>query len=76
LSSTVAPEIREYERTSTTVANAYVQPLLERDLRTLDEELRAEGFSGGFYPMLSSGNTAPLSAGIEQPAFQPLEESR
>ena len=32
ISSQVAPEIREYERTSTTVANAYVQPLMARYL--------------------------------------------
>ena len=67
LSSTVAPEIREYERTSTTVANAYVQPLMTRYLKTLHDELHQEGFEGVFYPMLSSGSTAPLSAGLEQP---------
>src|SRR5690606_14178496 len=67
LSSTVAPEIREYERTSTTVANAYVQPLLARYLRTLRDELQAAGFQGAFYPLLSSGSVAPLSIAIEQP---------
>lgn len=67
LSSTVAPEIREYERTSTTVANAYVQPLVARYLATFRDELRSAGFTGSFYPMLSSGNISPLSAVIEQP---------
>lgn len=67
LSSTVAPEIREYERTSTAVANAYVQPLLARYLRTLRDELRETGFKGAFYPMLSSGSTMPLSVAIEEP---------
>jgi N-methylhydantoinase A/oxoprolinase/acetone carboxylase beta subunit len=67
LSSTVAPEIREYERVSTTAANAYVQPLLTRYLRALYDQLREDGFKGAFYPMLSSGSVAPLSAAIEQP---------
>jgi N-methylhydantoinase A len=35
LSCVVAPEIREYERTSTTVANAYVQPVAQRYLTVL-----------------------------------------
>ncbi|MBI3976974.1 MAG: hydantoinase/oxoprolinase family protein [Chloroflexi bacterium] len=67
LSSAVAPEIREYERTSTTAANAYVQPLIARYLRALRDDLQAAGFRGQFYPMLSSGNITPVSAAIEQP---------
>ncbi|MEM7029785.1 MAG: hydantoinase/oxoprolinase family protein [Chloroflexota bacterium] len=67
LSSVVAPEIREYERTSTTVANAYVQPLLARYLTLLRDELRQSDFEGVFYPMLSSGSTAPLDTALEQP---------
>ena len=67
ISSTVAPEIREYERVSTTTANAYVQPLLTRYLKTLQTELEKDGFGGAFYPMLSSGSVSPLSVAIEQP---------
>ncbi len=67
LSSIVAPEIREYERTSTTVANAYVQPLLARYLMTLRDELHRNQFEGMFYPMLSSGSTTPLTTALEQP---------
>jgi N-methylhydantoinase A len=55
ISSHVAPEIKEYERTSTTVANAYVQPTMKAYLRYLENELKASGFNGGFYIMLSSG---------------------
>jgi len=55
ISSHVAPEIKEYERTSTTVANAYVQPTMKAYLRYLENELKANGFKGGFYIMLSSG---------------------
>src|SRR3989339_422186 len=42
LSSQVNPEIREYERTSTTVANAYVQPLIKQYLRQIDEQLKTK----------------------------------
>ena len=55
ISSEVAPEIREFERTSTTVANAYVQPLVEQYLERLERELRRVGFTGSFHLMLSSG---------------------
>jgi N-methylhydantoinase A len=55
LSHEVAPEIREYERMSTVVANAYVQPLTSRYVRRLEEDLRADGFHRRLYLMLSSG---------------------
>ena len=42
LSSEVQPEFREYERMSTTVLNAYLLPVMERYLRTLEEALAAE----------------------------------
>lgn len=55
LSSRVAPEIREYERTSTTVANAYVQPLVKKYLTEIDTYFKSRNFKGSFYIMLSSG---------------------
>ena len=67
LSSDIAPEIREYERTSTTVANAYTLPLMSRYLATLDDQLAAAGFGGNFYLMLSSGSSALASAARSQP---------
>jgi N-methylhydantoinase A len=45
LSSEVYPEIREYERTSTTVTNAYVQPMMETYLRSLETRLGVCGMS-------------------------------
>ena len=60
LSSEVAPEIREYERTSTTIANVYVRPLVERYLRGLEERLKRLGFDGSLYIMLSNGGTASV----------------
>lgn len=55
VSHEVAPEIREYERTSTTVANACVQPLAERYLGRLEQELGQMGFRGRLFIMLSDG---------------------
>ena len=55
LSADVAPEIREYERTSTTVVNAYLQPVIERYLERLGGRLREMGIVGAFHLMLSSG---------------------
>ena len=56
LSSAVAPEIREYERMSTTVANAYVQPLAERYLLTTrSRTARSAASRRQLYLMLSSG---------------------
>jgi 5-oxoprolinase (ATP-hydrolysing)/N-methylhydantoinase A len=58
ISSEVSPEIREFERTSTTVLNAYVLPLVDRYLRRIDTALVEEGFDGRFLLMLSSGTLA------------------
>jgi N-methylhydantoinase A len=58
LSSEVVPEIREYERTSTTLANVYVQGLVEDYLRDMQERLARAGFDGRFTVMLSSGGIA------------------
>ena len=60
LSSQVAPEIREFERTSTACANAYVQPLMRRYLNRLEERLAEIGFEGQLYVMLSGGGIASV----------------
>jgi N-methylhydantoinase A len=60
LSSEVAPEIREFERTSTACANAYVQPLMQRYLSRLEERLAGIGFAGRLYVMLSGGGIAAV----------------
>jgi len=57
ISSEVDPEIREYERTCTTVCNAFVQPLADRYLARLARALDARGFRGRFTLMQSSGGT-------------------
>jgi len=55
LSSQVAPEIKEYERASTTLCNAYVQERVDRYLDRLERELTRAGFRGAFYLMQSTG---------------------
>lgn len=57
-SSDVVPEIREYERTSTTLANVYVMPLMARHLGELERKLGDLGVGGQLYIMLSSGGIA------------------
>lgn len=55
VSNEVCPQLREYERTSTTVANAYVKPIADRYLHDLESELQAVGIPGRLFMMLSSG---------------------
>ena len=55
LSCDVLPEIREYERVSTTVVNAYVGPLIQSYVSQLEEKLRAIGFGGELFIMQSNG---------------------
>lgn len=55
LSHEVMPEIREYERFSTTVANAYTQPLFLSYVSQFDSKLSHLGFKGNLFIMLSSG---------------------
>ncbi len=67
LSAQVVPELGEYVRCSTTVANAYVQPLIDRYLATLEDRLRALGLSCPVHVMLSTGGLADLGVGRRSP---------
>ena len=58
ISSEVTRQLREYERTSTTVLNAYVQPVVGRYLADLEERARARGLRRAAYVMQSNGGTA------------------
>ena len=57
-SSDVVPEIREYERTSTTSANVYVMPMMSRYLDDLERKLQELGIPGRLYVMMSAGGIA------------------
>jgi len=67
LSSDIAPEIREYLRASTTVANAYVRPLAEIYLERLEQALRTSGIPGGLFLMLSNGGLTHVSEAKRAP---------
>ncbi|HLZ10529.1 MAG TPA: hydantoinase/oxoprolinase family protein, partial [Chloroflexota bacterium] len=67
LSCDVAGEVREYERASTTVANAYVQEVLQRYLRSVQEQLGNAGFRGRLLVMLSNGGLATVDTVTRYP---------
>jgi N-methylhydantoinase A len=54
-SAHILPEIREFERTSTTVLNAYLQPVVGSYLAKLDQALHVGGFAGSFHIVQSNG---------------------
>jgi N-methylhydantoinase A len=59
-SSDVLPQIKEYERVSTTVVNAYVEPVVRRYLTNLEKRLTGAGFKGSLFIVLSHGGMAPV----------------
>src|SRR4051812_39302156 len=59
-SSDVLPQIKEYERVSTTVVNAYVEPVVRRYLTNLKKRLTEAGFKGSLFIVLSHGGMAPV----------------
>ncbi len=67
LASDVSPEMREWERFSTTVANAYVQPLMARYLRRLERDLRAVGVAAPLFMMLSGGGLTTIDTACRLP---------
>jgi N-methylhydantoinase A len=67
LSSEVAPEMREYERTSTAIASAYVQPLIAGYLRRLEEAFAAEGARASIQLMTSGGSLAGIDTAARFP---------
>ena len=67
LSSDVLPEMREYERTSTTVINAYVMPVMKRYVASLEGGLRGAGFRVPLMLMQSNGGTMSAELACETP---------
>ena len=59
-SSDVLPQIKEYERVSTTIVNAYVGPLVRHYLVNLEQRLTEAGFKGKLFIVLSHGGMAPV----------------
>jgi N-methylhydantoinase A len=67
LSSAVLPEMREYERALTTVANGYVQPQVARYVASLGDQLAAEGVHATLSILRSDGGLATADAAIGAP---------
>src|SRR6476620_3490961 len=61
LSSEVLPQIKEFERVSTTIVNAYVGPVLSRYLARLDDRLAEAGYRGPTLIIQSHGGVAPIA---------------
>jgi N-methylhydantoinase A len=60
MSSEVCPEIREYERWSTACANAYVQPVMDRYLKLLEDTLVLRGFDCPIFLITSAGGLTTM----------------
>ncbi|WP_235035303.1 hydantoinase/oxoprolinase family protein [Roseomonas sp. 18066] len=67
LASEVCPEVREYERTSTAAANAYVQPLMEGYLGRMAAALQARQYRGATYLVTSGGGLTALETAQKFP---------
>ena len=67
LSSDVLPQIKEFERSSTTVVNGYVKPLAQTYLSRLDSGLRDTGYAAPLHVMLSNGGLGATDTAGEFP---------
>lgn len=67
-SSSVDPQEGEYERTSTTVVNGVLRPILSRYLERLHAKLKSRGFNGTLLVMQSSGGVTGAARALERPA--------
>ena len=67
VSSDVCPEIREYERFTTTVVNAYIKPLMSNYLKKLDQKLLDSGFNCSMLLMTSGGTLTNISSACNNP---------
>lgn len=67
ISSDIHPRIREYERSATTAANAFVQPLMAAYVSKLEAALKARGFTGRFHLIQSSGGLTAIQTARETP---------
>ncbi|MDD9979784.1 MAG: hydantoinase/oxoprolinase family protein, partial [Gammaproteobacteria bacterium] len=71
-SSEVLPEIREYERFSTTVLNAYIGPLMNRYLEGLESRLASRGFARTIFLMTSNGGVTSAERARRLPVLTVL----
>ena len=69
VSSELVPQIQEYERTSTTVVNAYIRPVIERYARRLETRLKDIGIDVPLNIMQSNGGVLPADVAARKPIF-------
>ncbi|HVA86405.1 MAG TPA: hydantoinase/oxoprolinase family protein [Candidatus Saccharimonadales bacterium] len=69
ISAEVLPEIKEFERTSTAVVNAYVQPVLAGYLSSLRERLHDIGVRAPIHVMQSNGGMMTVKAAVAYPVY-------
>ncbi|MBO9642984.1 MAG: hydantoinase/oxoprolinase family protein [Pseudacidovorax sp.] len=69
VSCEVLPEIKEYERTSTTVVNAYILPSMRTYLARLREDLQSMGIEASLQVMASNGGMMGIGAASDKPVF-------
>ncbi len=67
LSSDVCPEVREYDRASTTVVNAYTRPLMAQHVERLEADLRRSNIDCQMLWMTSSGGVVPSAMAARTP---------
>lgn len=69
LSSEILPVIREYERTSTTMVNAYIMPIMQKYLTNLGTKLKKVGFGYDFFMMQSGGGIMSAALAAKRPVY-------
>lgn len=69
ISSEILPIIREYERTSTTMINAYIMPIMQKYLTNLGGKLKAKGFGYDFFMMQSGGGIMSADLAAKRPVY-------
>ncbi|MEI8036273.1 MAG: hydantoinase/oxoprolinase family protein, partial [Betaproteobacteria bacterium] len=67
ISSDILREMREYERTSTTVINAYIKPVMKRYVAALDQGLAKKGFRAPLLMMQSNGGAMSAAMACDKP---------
>jgi N-methylhydantoinase A len=67
LSSEVCPEVREYDRASTTVVNAYTRPMMTQHVERLEADLQRNGIHCQMLWMTSSGGLVPSETAARTP---------
>lgn len=67
ISSDIVREYREFERTATTVINAYIRPTFRQYVRSLEATLTDEGFTGTFYVTRSGGGALLARDAVDTP---------